>query len=138
MWEYEHSVETNAAPEAIWRLWADVDGWQRWNADIEHVTLTGPFADGGEIVMTPRGQEPVRLRLIDVREGEGFVDEAAFGGAVFTTAHELSPAGPGRTRVSYKMQITGPGADTIGPEIGPGITADFPDTIAALVALAES
>jgi hypothetical protein len=57
---------------------------------------------------------------------------------VFTTAHELRAAGTGRVRVSYRMRITGPEAETVGPELGPAITADFPETIAALVALAES
>ncbi|MEV7557201.1 hypothetical protein [Streptomyces sp. NPDC089795] len=29
-------------------------------------------------------------------------------------------------------EITGEAADAIGPQIGPGITADWPDTMAAL------
>jgi uncharacterized protein YndB with AHSA1/START domain len=137
MWEYEHGLETSAPPEAIWKLWADVDGWGRWNGDIERVTLSGPFAEGSEIAMTPRGQDTVRLRLAEVRENELFVDEATFDGVVLRTSHELRPRDGGRTRVVYRMQITGPNVDVIGPELGPAITADFPDTIAALVALAE-
>jgi uncharacterized protein YndB with AHSA1/START domain len=138
MWEYERGVETTAAPEAVWRLWSDVEGWPRWNADIERIALSGPFAEGSEITMTPRGQETVHLRLTAVREGEAFVDEASIGGAVISTTHELRAAGTGRTRVVYRMEITGPAAATIGPELGPAITADFPETIGALVALAES
>ena len=37
MWAYEHSVETTVAAAAIWRLWADVASWGRWNKDIEAV-----------------------------------------------------------------------------------------------------
>jgi hypothetical protein len=40
--------------------------------------------------------------------------------------------------VTYRMEITGPAADTLGPEIGPQISADFPETMAALVERAES
>jgi hypothetical protein len=36
------------------------------------------------------------------------------------------------------MEITGSAADTLGPQIGPEISGDFPQTLAALVALAES
>jgi hypothetical protein len=36
------------------------------------------------------------------------------------------------------MEITGPGADDVGPQIGPGITADWPETMAALSRLAET
>jgi hypothetical protein len=27
MWAAEHSIETGASPDAIWRLWANVPGW---------------------------------------------------------------------------------------------------------------
>ena len=35
MWRTEHSVETTAQPEDVWRVWEDVPGWPRWNGDIE-------------------------------------------------------------------------------------------------------
>jgi hypothetical protein len=35
------------------------------------------------------------------------------------------------------MEISGPAADTVGPEIGPQISADFPETLAALAQHAE-
>jgi hypothetical protein len=35
------------------------------------------------------------------------------------------------------MEISGPAADTVGPELGPQISGDFPETLAALVRRAE-
>jgi uncharacterized protein YndB with AHSA1/START domain len=137
MWAYEYGIETTAAPEAVWRLWTDVDGWDAWNADIEKVEINGRFAVGAEIVMTPAGQEPVRLRIAELRERELFVDEADLGDVLIRTAHRLERLDGGRTRVIYRMEITGPAAEEIGPQVGPAITADFPETIAALVGLAE-
>ncbi|WP_329492828.1 polyketide cyclase [Kitasatospora herbaricolor] len=136
MWVYEHSIETDAAREAIWRLWADVDNWGAWNAEIEKIEFRGPFADGAEILMTPPGEEPVALRVTEATEGETFTDEARFDGLVLRTVHRLVPLDRGRTRVLYRMEITGEGADQAGPQIGPGITADWPETMAALVTLA--
>lgn len=138
MWTYEHSVETSAAPEAIWRLWADVENWGTWNADIVGIRIDGPFQEGAEIVMTPAGQDPVHLRVADVAVGERFVDEARFDDVVLRTTHRLD-AGTGKaTRVTYRMEITGPGADRLGPEVGPAVTADWPETMAALVKLAAA
>ena len=137
MWVNEQSIETSAAPAAIWRLWADVDGWPEWNGDIERIELIGPFARGGEIVMTPIGDEPVRLRITEAREPERFVDEAEGGGIVVRTLHEVERLGEDRARVTYRMEITGPAVDTLGAQIGPEISGDFPQTLAALVALAE-
>ena len=138
MWEGEHSIETSAPPEEIWRLWADVAGWPAWNADIEEIELTGPFAAGSTIRMTPIGQEPVELRIAEAVEPERFVDEADLGEIVVRTTHHAEPLDGGRTRVTYRMEITGPAADTLGPQIGPEISGDFPQTLAALVERAES
>ncbi|WP_035845107.1 SRPBCC family protein [Kitasatospora azatica] len=136
MWEYEHGIETGAAPEAIWQLWADVANWGSWNADIEQIELRGPFATGSEITMRPAGQDPVELRIGDLVPGELFVDEAEFDGLLLRTTHRLERLATGRTRVVYRMEITGAAADQVGSQIGPAITADWPQTIAALVKLA--
>ncbi|MEV7725202.1 SRPBCC family protein [Streptomyces sp. NPDC087917] len=133
MWTYEHGIETTATPRAIWALWADVAHWADWNAGIEKIEIDGPFATGARITMTPPGDDPILLRVAEALEEELFVDEALFAGLVVRTAHRIDPAGEGRVRVTYRMEISGPGSDQAGPEIGPAITADWPETMAALV-----
>ncbi|MFE9562239.1 polyketide cyclase [Streptomyces sp. NPDC006487] len=137
MWEYEHGIETTAAPEAIWALWADVENWGTWNADIEKIELRGPFAAGAEITMTPAGQDPVELLVAEAAEGEMFTDEARFAGLVLRTTHRIDRLDHARSRVVYRMEISGEGAAEAGPGIGPAITADWPDTMAALVRTAQ-
>ena len=138
MWEYEHSIETDAAPEALWARLADVATWAEWNPDTERAELDGPFAAGSRITMTPRGEEPVLLRLEEVRENETFVDIAEFGGVEIRTMHRLERLSGNRTRITYQTEISGPAADELGPQVGPAITADFPETMAALVRAAKS
>jgi uncharacterized protein YndB with AHSA1/START domain len=138
MWTNEHSVETSAAPENVWRLWADVAGWPEWNGDIDRTLLIGPFAAGSTIVMKPIGVEPVELRIAEAVEPELFVDEADMGEIVVRTTHRVRRIDSERVRVTYRMEITGPAADTLGPQVGPEISGDFPQTLAALVARAES
>jgi hypothetical protein len=138
MWQHETTLDSSASPEAIWNLWADVANWGRWNGDIEAIELRGEFVSGAEISMTPTGQETVILRLTEVRQNELFVDEARFDGVVLRTIHRLEPLDHHRVRIIYRMEISGPAADELGPRIGPQITADFPQTIAALAELAEA
>jgi hypothetical protein len=138
MWATEHSIDTSAAPEEIWRLWADVPGWPEWNGDIERIELIGPFAPGSRIVMTPIGEEPIELRVAEAVEPERFADEAEVGEIVVRTIHRVERLERGRTQVTYRMEITGPAADTLGPQVGPQISADFPQTLAALVERAEA
>jgi Polyketide cyclase / dehydrase and lipid transport len=138
MWARESSVETSAAPEEVWRLWVDVEGWPDWNADIERIELIGEFAAGSRILMTPFGQEQVELIIAEVDEPEMFVDEVNLGDLVVRTIHRAQRVERGRTRVTYRMEITGLAGDQLGPRIGPEASSDFPQILAALVARAES
>jgi hypothetical protein len=137
VWSREHSIETSAAPERIWELWADVPSWSEWNGDIERIELVGPFAPGGRILMTPIGEEPIELRIAEALEPDLFVDEAELGDVVVRTTHSVRRLDGNRSRVTYRMEISGLRADTLGPQIGPEISADFPQTLAALVGRAE-
>ena len=44
MWEYEHSAETIATQEKLWRHWTDMAAWPSWNDGIEKIEIDGPFA----------------------------------------------------------------------------------------------
>jgi uncharacterized protein YndB with AHSA1/START domain len=137
MWTNEQSIETTASPEAVWRLWSDVAGWPEWNADIEHIEISGPFAAGSTITMTPAGQGAVELRIAEAVEPHMFVDEADLGDVVVRTIHRVERLSAERHRVLYRMEISGPAADGVGPELGPQISGDFPETLAALAERAE-
>ncbi|HVX31826.1 MAG TPA: SRPBCC family protein [Solirubrobacterales bacterium] len=133
MWSFEHAVEADADAARIYRAWADVERWGEWNADIERIAIDGPFAAGATIEMTPRGGDPVLLRIVEARPDECFVDRAELDGALVTTTHLVEPAAEGKVRIVYRTEISGPAADELGPRLGPAITGDFPATIAALV-----
>jgi uncharacterized protein YndB with AHSA1/START domain len=137
MWSYQHAVETTAAPQTLWDLWTDVASWPTWNEGIETIEIEGPFAVGTRFTMTPPGDEPIVMKLVEVEPGRSFADEMDGGEFTVLTAHRLDPTEDGRTRVTYRTEITGPAADEVGPQLGPAITADFPDVLAALVRLAE-
>lgn len=132
-WQAQFSIETRATPEAVWALFRDVSGWKSWNAGIESIALEGPFADGTTFVMKPPGQETFRSTLTEVRENQCFVDETCVGDLVVRVAHRIEGLQASRTRVTYALDARGDGA----AEIGPLISADFPDVLAALAAAAE-
>ena len=137
MWTTEHSIETTASAEAIRRLWADVPGWPDWIADVAHAELSGPFAVGSVILMTPIGQDPVELRIEEAIEPELFIDVAQLGEIVVRTIHRVDGLDQWQHRVVYGMEISGRAAGEIGPALGPEISGDFPQTLAALVDRAE-
>ncbi|MCP3378901.1 MULTISPECIES: SRPBCC family protein [unclassified Bradyrhizobium] len=132
-WRTEYAIETSATPETIWSIFCDVPGWKNWNAGIEQIDIDGPFAAGTWFTMKPPGEEALRSQLIDVRENVHFVDETRVGDLVIKVAHRIEPLGSARTRIIYAVDAQGPEAS----DIGPAVSADFPEVLASLAKLAE-
>jgi hypothetical protein len=131
---YMHTVETDVPASRIWRLYEDVSTWPQWDEQAEVVTRDGPFATGSTGTMKFTGQDPLPYRLVKVEPEREFVDETLVGDLVIRVSHLLEPVGEERLRITYAAQIDGPPAQA--REIGPLITADFPQTMASLIALA--
>jgi uncharacterized protein YndB with AHSA1/START domain len=129
MWTTEHAAETVVTPQRIWRAWSDVERWPEWNADIERIALDGPFAVGSTIAMTPKGQQTVELRIAEAVDCESFVDEADVEGTVVRTTHRIDRLDADHVRIVYRLEASGPAAE----QIGQAVSADFPETIAALI-----
>lgn len=138
MWTASHSIESRATPASVWRLWSDVPRWKEWNAGVESVAIHGPFRTGTRISMTPAGAPPVEMTLGKVRPNELFVDQTPIDDILVTVYHTIEPLPAGRIRITYRMEITGAGADTLGAELGPAISSDFPEVLAKPVKRAES
>ncbi|MEU3494523.1 SRPBCC family protein [Kitasatospora cineracea] len=137
MWQHEYTAETAAAPSAVWAVLSDLDHWTDWDTSMEAVALEGPFEVGGRVSMTPTGQEPIVSVITRIEADRAYADRTEFGGAVLDFSHTLTALPAGGTRVVHRLEITGPEADRLGPELGPMITEDFPDAMAALLARAE-
>jgi Polyketide cyclase / dehydrase and lipid transport len=134
LWRCEYDRVTSASPEAVWRLFCDVPGWKRWNDGIEEIVMNGPFAAGTTFLMTPPGQETFTSVLVDVRPFELFVDETRVGDLVVRVAHRIERLDGRSTRVVYSVEAVGEGA----AEVGPLVSADFPQVLKRLSELAES
>ena len=137
MWESEYSVQAEVAPESVWQVWADFENAASWNEGIESIESSGPFASGTEYSMKPVGRDPVVMHLADVTENVSFAEVAEAHGLTIRVIHRLERLDGQRTRIVYRTEITGQGADELGPHLGPGITAAFPDAVAKLAELAR-
>jgi Polyketide cyclase / dehydrase and lipid transport len=138
MWTHEHTVETAVAPEAIWKVLRDLDNWPRWDTSMEQVSIQGPFAVGTRVSMTPKGQDPIVSVITGIRENEFYADETDLGDVTLHFSHTLTRLAAAGTRVTHRLEITGPAADEAGPQMGAAIVADFPEAMDALLAYASA
>ena len=92
---------------------------------------------GGTVQVRSLKDSSLQMRLTEIVPGELFTDEMDGGDFTVRTVHRLELEAGGRTRIIYRTEITGPAANEMGPQLGPAITADFPEVLAALAKLAE-
>jgi len=134
-YRYTHIVEADVAAQAVWALYEDVTTWPSWDAQAEKITRDGPFQAGTTGTMKFVGQDPLRYRLAKVEPLREFVDETPAGPLLVRVSHLLEPIATGRLLITYSAEIEGP--EEAAQQVGPMITADFPETMASLVALAK-
>jgi polyketide cyclase/dehydrase/lipid transport protein len=137
MWEYEHSAESTAAPEAVWRLYEDVANWTAWDPVIRDPALHGPFAVGSEVTLNTSGKDRITLMITELSAGEMFVEETALEGATLRFVHRLTPNADGGTRVTHRVEIVGPASGRIGHDVGPAVAVGFPEAVTNLAKLAQ-
>ena len=120
MWTHEHTAETALAPETIWTVLKDIDNWPRWDTSMETVTLEGPFKVGARVTMTPTGQEPITSVITAITENEFYADETDLGDVILRFSHTLTRRADGGTRITHRLEITGPEGRRARPGTRPG------------------
>ena len=135
MWHVEESVETTAAPEAVWRCWTDVNGWPRWVSDFQWSRLVGPFEEGGIIENKARGLPLAKVRIAIVRPFSYFRTESRLLGMHLVFDHwiETTPAG---TRIKTRMNFGGPLAPILWLVRGRAIALSTRESLQKLADLA--
>ena len=138
MWTTEATATCSAPPEAVWRLYADVQGWPQWDDGLERCSIGGEFRPGTTGELTPKGS-PVSFpfTLMEVIPNEHFSDTTELPGGTLRVSHHLE-RGPEGTRITHRVSITGPAWQEIAAEMGAGFEADLPRTVASLARLAET
>lgn len=138
MWTTGYQATTPAPPERVWAALRTLHSGTPLGPDSDSFQLHGPFALGTVLTVTPRGQDPMESTIVECEPGHVYADQTAFGELELVFRHTLAPAtGGGGTSVTHTLEISGPGSEEAGPELGPQIASDFPVAMAELLAAAE-
>ena len=138
MWTTAHTVTTDIEPAAIWSALRDLHSGIPLGEHSDRFELHGPFAVGTEVSVTPQGQDTMRSVIVELDEERTYADRTTFGELTLLFRHILTPLDGGGTRVTHQLDISGPSASEVGPELGPQISCDFPVTMDELLAAARA
>jgi hypothetical protein len=138
MWTYEHTVETSAPPQAIWRLWSDVSTWSAWDDDIDWATLDGPFAVGSRGKLKPKGFLAAGFTLVSVTPGVSYTVEQRLPLATLRFHHALAERNEGPTRFTHGVTIDGPLGPVVAALFGGRMKRNFGPVMRHLANVAEA
>ena len=136
MWTTDFTETTTASPEQVWAALKALHSGTPLGPNSDSFELHGPFAAGTTLTVTPQGQEAMESTITELEPGSVYADQTRFGDLLLTFRHTLTSVDGGGTRVTHTLEITGGGAEEVGPELGPQIGADFPAAMAELLSAA--
>jgi len=100
--------------------------------------LQGPFAVGSTILTRPEGvSETLASRITELVELRTFAIETVFNGLTLLHRYNISRTNDTTTQITLALGISGPGAEKIAPEIGPRISADYPEAVQEIIDVAR-
>jgi hypothetical protein len=86
--------------------------------------------------MKPNGQDPITSVIVEATQNSVYAHQTSMGEVTLHCSHTLEPLEGGGTKVTHRLEITGPAAEEVGPELGPASTEDVPEAMDALLARA--
>lgn len=93
--------------EDIWRIWTKIDSWPTWHDDLDYCTLVGDFVVGNYFMLKPKGVNPVKIGLTEIKEGHHFTDCTSFFGAKMYDTHAMEETTEG-LKLTNTLVVTGP------------------------------
>ena len=136
MWSKEVTIETNATPEQIWKLWSDVKNWNQWDEEIEMSELYGGFEVGVKGVLKPKGGPKTKFEMLTVDYLRGFSDRSFLPLTKMDFIHKLEEKN-GKLFITHRVEIKGTLTFLFSRVIGNKIASELPKAMKKLSEMAE-
>ncbi len=107
MWTKTHSIVTKeVTKEQMWKLFADVNNWHKWDTGIEFAKMEGKFEKGNHFQLKPKGGPKVNIELVETIENKKFVDFTKFPLAKMYGEHTFEET-PNDLKITTTMKVVG-------------------------------
>jgi hypothetical protein len=107
MWTKSHTlVTTEVTKEQMWKLFADVNNWHRWDTGIEYARMQGNFEKGNHFLLKPKKGPKIKIQLVEAIENKKFVDLTRFPMAKMYGEHTFEET-PQGLKITTTMKVEG-------------------------------
>ncbi len=108
MWMRSHEATlSGVSASEVWNVWANVNGWNRWQKDLESARLDGEFESGSTFRFKPKGGPSVKITILEAVKNRGFIDLTKFPLARMYGSHQFTEE-DGLLKMKTSMSMEGP------------------------------
>jgi Polyketide cyclase / dehydrase and lipid transport len=137
-WRFEHSADSIANPEAVWRHYVDVEHWCDWSKQgVEWSRIDGPFEVGTKGRSKAPGSRALAFTLIRVQQDSEFASQVRLPGARLTFEHVIEPLNQG-SRITHRTTLDGPFSFLYAPLVRRSVERGLPDGVNHLADMAAN
>lgn len=106
----DSSIEIDADPDTVWRVFTDAERWPEWTESVERlVALDGPGIEVGHRFEITQPRFPKLVwEVTAVDPGTSWTWRQRSPGGTTLASHVLEPLGEGRTLVRQRIDQRGP------------------------------
>jgi hypothetical protein len=131
-----HTVETNANPEKIWKIWTDVAHWNHWDSGLKDAEISEKFslnATGSIISLEGRKS---KFKVVDFEEGKSytFKTNLPLGGLYVKRFLEVKN---GKTVFTHEVWFSGLTGGIFAKQFGPKFREMLPNVLNKIKEIAE-
>ena len=105
MW-IEDKILVKASPEQIFDVYANVEEWCNWDADVKIASIEGEFKQGVKGELIPSKGPKAKFSLVEVTLNQSFISETKLPLCCMRFEHQLKSSGK-FTEVIHRVVFTG-------------------------------
>lgn len=136
MWKKEITIETDATKEQIWKIWSDVENWNKWDNEVESSKINGKFQKGTKGILKPTNGPKSKFILESANYPVEFISKSNLPLAKMNFTHKLTEK-DGKLFITHGVEISGLTTFLFSKVIGKKIVAELPKTMENLSKMAK-
>lgn len=136
MWKKEIIIETEATKEQIWKVWSDVQNWNKWDNEVKSSEIKGKFEQGTIGILKPKNGPKSKFKLEYVNYPIEFISRSSLPLAKMDVTHKLTEIN-GKLFLTHGVEIRGVTSFLFSKIIGKKIIEELPKALRNLSKMAE-
>lgn len=129
MFVAKSSVITTASPEAVWKVWADVNNWSSWDPDVKSCEMKEEFKKGAKAILKPTSGPSVNIEIVECIALKSFVSISYL--PLWTTLifeHKMKQV-EGGLKITHRVELQGCAAPLFNYFLGGSIQKGLPGAL---------